>query len=55
MLVSEESIPLFRQGIQVYEIKVMCNEVYLAFNSTFFVTLVLLMLFIFTSFCCKTC
>ena len=35
ILVLEESSPLFRQGVQVYEIKVMCKELYLAYNSTF--------------------
>ena len=35
ILVLEVSSPLFRQGIQVYEIKVMCKELYLAYNSTF--------------------
>ena len=34
-MVLEESSPLFRQGVQVYEIKVMCKELYLAYNSTF--------------------
>ena len=35
ILVLEESSPLFRQGVQVYEIKVMCKELYLAYNSTY--------------------
>ena len=34
-LVSRSFYPLFRQGVQVYEIKVMCKELYLAYNSTF--------------------
>ena len=35
ILVLEGSSPLFRQGVQVCEIKVMCKELYLAYNSIF--------------------